>query len=80
MSLTVLTIALVVSAGVFYCAFVLYGAWIDGRRQAVREQGLRPVTEPTGAVHGEARDEAQNEAQNEARIGEEESGNGSKRT
>ena len=67
MGMTALTIALVVAAAVFYGGFVLYGAWIDGRRQAVREKGLRPVTEPTGEVHGERL------------MGEEESNNGSKR-
>ncbi len=68
MSLTVLTIALTVSGAMFYGAIVLYGAWIDGRRQRVREKGLHPVTESTGEVHGEDR------------IGKEESGDGSKRS
>ncbi len=52
LSSTVLTVLLVVGAGILYGAVVLYGAWIDGRRQSVREQGLTPVTEPTGGVHG----------------------------
>ena len=50
-STTLLSILLTVGAGVFYGAFLLYGAWIDGRRQTVREAGLHPVTEPTGEVH-----------------------------
>ncbi len=51
MSTTLLTILLAVGAGVLYGAFVLYGAWIDGRRQAVRNKGLHPVTDATGGVH-----------------------------
>lgn len=50
-SMTVLSILLTVGAGVAYGAFVLYGAWIDGRRQNVRDAGLHPVTEATGDVH-----------------------------
>ena len=51
MSMTLLTVVLVVSGALFYGAVVLYGAWIDGRRQAVREKGLHPVTESDGQVH-----------------------------
>lgn len=50
-SLTVLSVALTAAAIVCYGAFVSYGAWIDGRRQAVRKQGKHPVTDATGAVH-----------------------------
>ena len=64
LSLTWVSIFLAVGAGVCYVAFVLYGTWIDGRRQAVREKGLHPVTEPSGEVHAQ----------------EEENGNGSKRS
>ena len=44
-------IILAVVAVLFYGAFVLYGAWIDGKRQSVRERGQHPVTEATGEVH-----------------------------
>ncbi len=64
MSLTALTIALTLAGALFYGAIVLYGAWIDGRRQTVREKGLHPVTESTGEVHAR----------------EEENDNGSKRS
>ena len=64
MSLNAVSLALVVGAMVCYGAFVLYGAWIDGRRQAVREKGLRPVTGADGQVHAQ----------------EERNGNGSKRS
>ncbi len=37
-------------AAIGYAAFILLGAWIDGRRQAVRDKGLHPVTEPDGSV------------------------------
>ena len=64
MSLTVVSVILAVGAGLCYLAFVLYGTWIDGRRQAVRDEGLHPVTESSGEVHAK----------------EEENGNGSKRS
>lgn len=51
MSYTFVAVVLTVVAAVFYGAFVLYGAWIDGRRQAVRENGQHPVTDDTGVVH-----------------------------
>ena len=53
MSYTTVAIVLAVVAAIFYGGFVLYGAWIDGRRQAVREKGLHPVTEPNGKVHAQ---------------------------
>ena len=49
-SVNMLGILLTVVAAVFFGGFVLYGAWIDGRRQKVREQGKHPVTEPDGVV------------------------------
>lgn len=55
MSTTVVGIVLVVVALAFYGAFVLYGAWIDGRRQKVREKGKHPVTTTEGKV--EARED-----------------------
>jgi hypothetical protein len=51
MSTTVVGIVLVVVALGFYGLIVLYGAWIDGRRQRVRDKGKHPVTESTGEVH-----------------------------
>lgn len=53
--LTIVGIALAVTVMVAYAAFVLLGAWIDGRRQAVRERGQHPVTTSAGNV--EAREE-----------------------
>jgi hypothetical protein len=60
---TALSIVLTVGAILGYGAFVLYGAWIDGRRQSVRNKGKHPVTDANGEVHAR----------------EEENGNGSKR-
>ena len=51
MSTTVVGIVLVVVAALFYAAFVLYGARIDGKRQKIREKGQHPVTGSTGEVH-----------------------------
>ena len=62
LSTTVLSMALTASAAVLYGACLLYGAWIDGRRQTVREQGLHPVTETAGAVH--AREEEKRNGSN----------------
>lgn len=50
LSWTVVSIALTLGAAVCYAAFVLYGAWIDGQRQKVREKGGRPVTDEHGDV------------------------------
>ena len=51
MSTTAVRIVLAVVALGFYGLIVLYGAWIDGRRQRVRDKGKHPVTEGTGEVH-----------------------------
>ncbi len=48
--LTIFGIAIAVTVMVGYAAFVLLGAWIDGRRQAVRERGQHPVTTSAGNV------------------------------
>ena len=48
--LTIFGIALTVTVVAAYAAFVLLGAWIDGRRQAVRERGQHPVTTSAGNV------------------------------
>ena len=47
--------AIVITVVAIACfgAFVLFGAWIDGRRQRVLEQGRHPVTTPTGQVRAE---------------------------
>ena len=51
LSTTVVGIVLAVVALGFYGLIVLYGAWIDGKRQKVRKTGKHPVTEETGGVH-----------------------------
>ena len=56
--LTIFGICITVTVIVAYAAFVLLGAWIDGRRQAVRERGQHPVT--TSAVNVEAREQRDN--------------------
>jgi hypothetical protein len=58
LSTTAIAIVLAVVAGLFYASFVLYGAWIDGKRQKIRNKGRHPVTESTGEVHA-AEDEKQ---------------------
>ena len=50
MSTTVVGIVLAVVALGFYGLIVLYGAWIDGRRQRVRDKGKHPVTTSKGEV------------------------------
>jgi len=54
-SSTVIGIVLAVVALLFYAAVVLYGAWVDGRRQKIREKGKHPVTTADGRV--EARED-----------------------
>ncbi len=53
MSYTTIAIILTFVAVLFYGAFVLYGTWIDGRRQALREKGLHPTTDRNGQVHAQ---------------------------
>ncbi len=48
--MTIFAIILTVFAIALFGAFVLLGAWIDGRRQALRSRGLHPVTTPVGQV------------------------------
>ena len=50
MSTTVVGIVLVVVALGFYGLIVLYGAWVDGKRQKVRDKGKHPVTTSDGDV------------------------------
>ncbi|MBE7159118.1 MAG: hypothetical protein INR62_11935 [Rhodospirillales bacterium] len=60
MSYTTVAIILTLVAVLFYGAFVLYGTWIDGRRQAMREKGLHPTTDSSGHVHArEENDDAE---------------------
>ena len=51
MSYTTIAIILTAVAVLFYGVFVLYGTWIDGRRQDLRDQGLHPMTDDNGQVH-----------------------------
>lgn len=60
MSTTVVGIVLVVVALGFYGLIVLYGAWIDGKRQKVRKKGQHPVTEDSGRVHAREDEERRN--------------------
>lgn len=60
MSTTVVGIVLVVVALGFYGLIVLYGAWIDGKRQRIRKKGQHPVTESMGEVHARE-DQEQND-------------------
>lgn len=62
MSYTTVAIILTLVAVLFYGAFVLYGTWIDGRRQAMRDKGLHPETDDFGQVH--AREEEENDGSN----------------
>ena len=48
--MTTFGIAITVLAVAVFGDFVLVGAWIDGRRQAVRNKGMHPVTTPGGNV------------------------------
>lgn len=59
-STTVVGIVLVVVALGFYGMVVLYGAWIDERRQRIRNKGKHPVTEGTGEVHAREDEERRN--------------------
>jgi hypothetical protein len=54
-STMVVGIVLAVVALGFYGLIVLYGAWIDGKRQKVRHKGKHPVTTGEGRV--EARED-----------------------
>lgn len=57
LSTTVVAIALTLGAAVCFGLFLLYGAWIDGRRQDVRNRGGHPVTDEDGRVHNESPNE-----------------------
>lgn len=53
LGMTALTIVLTAGGVLCYGAIVSYGAWIDGKRQDVRDKGMHPVTDSTGQVHAE---------------------------
>lgn len=57
LSMNALLLALTLGAVVCFAAFVLYGAWIDGKRQDVREKGLHPTTTEQGDVEAREDDE-----------------------
>ena len=67
LSSTAIGIVLAVVAILFYGLFVLYGAWIDGKRQRIREKGQHPVTDGTGGVHAIEREQAENGRQKRSR-------------
>ena len=48
--MTNLGIIITVVSVAFFTALVLFGAWIDGRRQKLLEAGKHPVTTPSGVV------------------------------
>ena len=48
--MTTVGIAITVLAVALFGAFILLGAWMDGRRQRVLEAGKHPVTTPEGNV------------------------------
>ena len=50
LSTTVVGIVLAVVALGFWRLIVLYGAWIEGKRQTVHKHGGHPMTTPTGDV------------------------------
>ncbi|HTV07465.1 MAG TPA: hypothetical protein VMD97_00305 [Candidatus Aquilonibacter sp.] len=64
-STTIVGIVLAVVALGFYGLIVLYGAWLDGRRQKIRDKGKHPVTEGSGEVH--AREDEVQEHRNGSR-------------
>lgn len=57
--LTIVGVVITVLVIVAYAGFVLLGAWIDGRRQAVRERGKHPVTTSDGNVEAKEDHEAE---------------------
>ena len=59
LGMNAMMIALSVGAAVCYGAFLLYGMWIDGRRQKMREHGEHPeapTPSSTGRVVAEHRE------------------------
>ena len=57
LSMTAVSLGLVLGAVVCYVAFVLYGAWIDGKREDVRRSGGHPTTGERGDVRDADDDE-----------------------
>ena len=58
--LTIFGIAITVVVIAAYGAFVLLGAWIDGRRQAVRDRGQHPVTNSVSNVESREQETRKN--------------------
>ena len=48
--MTNLGILITILSAFFFTAVVLFGAWIDGRRQKLLEAGKHPITTPSGDV------------------------------
>lgn len=55
---TQLSILLTVSAGIFYGASALYGAWIDGGPRDIRDEVSGSVMDDAGAVHAREEEKA----------------------
>ena len=51
--MTTFAIVITVLAIACFGAFILLGAWMDGRRQKVLNHGQHPVTTPGGQVTSE---------------------------
>ncbi len=51
--MTTLGIVATILAVILFGAFVLFGAWIDGRRQKILEKGLHPVTTSGGNIEAQ---------------------------
>ena len=51
--MTVFGIVITILAAMLFGAFILLGAWIDGRRQKILERGQHPVTTPEGNVEAQ---------------------------
>jgi hypothetical protein len=59
--MSIFAIVVTIIAIMLFGAFVLLGAWIDGRRQAIRKKGLHPTTTSEGqveAIETETREQA----------------------
>jgi hypothetical protein len=59
--MSIFAIVVTIIAVLLFGAFLLLGAWIDGRRQSVRSKGLHPTTTSEGqveAVETETREQA----------------------
>ena len=57
LSMNLVIFALTLGAVVCFAASVLYGAWIDGKRQKVRDKGLHPVTTESADVEAKEQED-----------------------